>query len=144
MGFPLGSIFAGAIMVRLVSFFKGYADDTFTFVNEECIIFVLEQLNSYHETLLFTYELETERTLPFLDIPVIRKYIRFKITVYSKSTNINIYLYWLLHAPSTSQRRMLTLLLNNAYKLFSTDYYPRQELCYLKKYLLEIILFQDA
>ena len=133
MGSPLGSIFAGTIMVQLFSFLKGYVHDTYTFVNEKCITFVLEQLNSYHETLLFTYELETERTLPFLDVPVIRKCSRFKITVYRKSTNIDIYLYWFLHVPSTSQRRMLTLLLNHAYKLYSTDYYPRQELCYLEK-----------
>ena len=46
MGSPLGSIFAGTIMVQLLSFLKGYVDDTFTFHNEQCITFVLEQLNS--------------------------------------------------------------------------------------------------
>ena len=33
-------------------------DDTFTFAKEESITFALEQLNSYHPNLQFTYELE--------------------------------------------------------------------------------------
>ena len=48
-------------------FWRQYVDDTFTFVKEESIRFVLEQLNSYHPNLQFTYELENTGKLSFLD-----------------------------------------------------------------------------
>ena len=37
-------------------FWRRYVDDTFTFVKEESITFVEEQLNLYHPNLQFTYE----------------------------------------------------------------------------------------
>ena len=37
-------------------FWRRYVDDTFTFVKEELITFVLEQLNFYHANLEFTCE----------------------------------------------------------------------------------------
>ena len=38
-------------------FWRRYVDATFTFVKEESITFVEEQLNLYHPNLQFTYEL---------------------------------------------------------------------------------------
>ena len=62
MGSPLGPVLAGIIMVELenymvprlsnhLHFWRRHVDDTFTFVKEESITFVLEQLNSYHPNL---------------------------------------------------------------------------------------------
>ena len=81
MGLPLGPVIAGIIMVELentmaprlsnhLHFWRRHVDDTFTFVKEELITFVLEQLNSYHPNLQFTYELENVGKLPFLNILV--------------------------------------------------------------------------
>ena len=109
MGSPLGPVLAGIIMVELenymvprlsnhLHFWRRHVDDTFTFVKEESITFVLEQLNSYHPNLQFTYELENAGKLSFLDILVIRqKNNRFEKTVYRKNTNTDIYLRWLSH-----------------------------------------------
>ena len=68
MGSPLGPVLAGIIMVELENtmvarlsnhlyFWRRYVDDTFTFLKEESITFVEEQLNLYHPNLQFTYEL---------------------------------------------------------------------------------------
>ena len=81
MGLPLGPVIAGIMMVELentmvprlsnhLHFWRRHVDDTFIFVKEELITFVLEQLNSYHPNLQFTYELENIGKLPFLNILV--------------------------------------------------------------------------
>ena len=60
-------LLAGIIMIELENtmvprlsnhlyFWRRYVDDTFIFVKEELITFVLEQLNFYHANLEFTYE----------------------------------------------------------------------------------------
>ena len=54
-------------------FWRPYVDATFKFVKEESITFVLEQLNSYHPNLQFTYKLENVGKFFFLDILVIRQ-----------------------------------------------------------------------
>ena len=66
-GSLLGPVLAGIIMVELenttvpnlndqIYFWRQYVNDNFIFVKEEPITFVLEQLNSYHPNLQFTYE----------------------------------------------------------------------------------------
>ena len=149
MGSPLDPVLAGIIMVELkntmvprlskhIYFWRRYVDDTFTFVKEESITFVLEQLNSYHPNLQFTYELENAGKLSFLDILVIRqKNNRFETTVYRKNTNTDIYLNWLSHAPNTWKRGTLKVLINRAYTLCSTDYHLKEELRYLEKVFVE-------
>ena len=83
MGSPLGQVLAGIIMVKLENtmiprlsnhlyLWRRYVDDTFTFLREESITFVLEQLNSYHPNLQFTYELVNVNKLSFFDVLVIR------------------------------------------------------------------------
>ena len=91
MDSELGPVLAGFILFELenymvprlnnhLHFWRRYVDDTLTFVKEESIAFVLEQLNSYHPNLQFTCELENAGKLSFLDILVIRKNNRFETT----------------------------------------------------------------
>ena len=119
-------------------FWRRYVDDTFTFVKEVSITFVLEQLNSYHPNLQFTYELENVGKLSFLDVLVIRQSNnKFETTAYRKNTNTNIYLNWSSHALNTWKRGTLKVLINRAYTLCSTDYHLKEELCYLEKVFVE-------
>ena len=53
-------------------FWGRYADDIFTFVKEESITFVLQQLNSYHPNLQFSYELEKVSKIYFLEFLVLK------------------------------------------------------------------------
>ena len=142
IGSPLGPVLAGIIMVELENtmvlrlnnhlyFWRRYVGDTFRFVKEEIIILVLEQLNSYHPNLQFTYELEKVDKMSFLDVLVIRQSNnKFETTVYCKNTNTNIYLNWFSHGT-------LKVLINRAYTLYSTDYHLKEELRYLEKVFIE-------
>ena len=78
IGSPQDPFLTGILMVELeytmvtrlskhLYFWRRYVDDTFTFVKEVSITFVLEQLNSYHSNLQFTYQLEKVDKLLFLD-----------------------------------------------------------------------------
>ena len=66
---PLGPVLAGIIMVELensivpklnshLQFWKRYVDDTLTIVKEGSINHVLQQLNSFHPNIQFTFEIE--------------------------------------------------------------------------------------
>ena len=118
-------------------FWRRYANDTFTVVKEESITFVLEQLDSYHPNLQFTFELENVGKLSFLDILVIRQSNnKFQTPVYRKNTNTDTYLNWFSHAPNTWKRGTLKVLINRAYTLCSTDYHLKEELRYLEKFTM--------
>ena len=106
MGSPLGAVyFAGIFMVESertiaptlrehMSPWKRYVDDTISYIKEESIEHVLSKLNGYHDNIEFTYEIENDDKLPFLDVLVIRKDCEVEATVYRKSTNNAIYLHW--------------------------------------------------
>ena len=83
MGSPLGPVLAGIIMVELekclvpelkdhLCFWKRYVDNTSTFVKESSIEYMFQQLNSFHRNIQFTYELEKNNKIPFLDVLIIR------------------------------------------------------------------------
>ena len=52
---------------------------------------LMVELNSLVPTIQFTHEIETENSLPFLDVKIIRESQRFKYKVYRKPTNICAY-----------------------------------------------------
>ena len=68
-------------------------DNTISYIKEKSIEHVLSKLNGYHENIEFTYEIENDGKLPFLDVLVIRKDYEVETTVYRKSTNNDIYLH---------------------------------------------------
>ena len=72
-------VLAGIMMVELeytmiprlgnhLYFWRRYVDDTFTFVKEDSITFILEKFSSYYQNLQFTYELENVGKFSFLDV----------------------------------------------------------------------------
>ncbi|XP_024889413.1 uncharacterized protein LOC112465880 [Temnothorax curvispinosus] len=78
MGSPLSSILADMVMEDLekhclqrlsfrISFFKRYVDDIFAVVPESGIKELLDSFNNYHDRLKFTYEMESNGELSFLD-----------------------------------------------------------------------------
>ena len=84
IGSPLSPVLARIFMVELertmlptlrehMSPWKRYIDDTISYIKEESIEHVLSKLNGYHDIIEFTYEIETDSKLPFLDVLVIRK-----------------------------------------------------------------------
>ena len=96
MGSSLDPVLAGIIMVELENtmvprlsnhlyLWRQYIDDTFIFVKEKSNTFVLEELNSYHPHLQFTYDLENIGKLSFLAVLVIwQSNDKLETTVYLK------------------------------------------------------------
>ena len=83
MGSPLIPTLANVFMVELqntlvpglhenVKNWRRYVDDTFAYVKNESIDYVLTTLNLFPPNISFAYEKENSRQLPFLDVLFIR------------------------------------------------------------------------
>ena len=106
MGLPLGPILANIFMVELersviptlmdkMKCWTRSVDDTLCYVKTDSIDYVLKVLNGFHRNIQFTYEVETDSKISFLDVLVIRDSSNnINTTVYRKSTNNDIYLNW--------------------------------------------------
>ena len=79
---------------------KRFVDDTFTFVLPDKIEYIVNQLNTFDENIQFTFEMEEENKLAFLDVMVITNTNdTINTTVYRKPTNRDIYINWHSHSP---------------------------------------------
>ena len=114
MGSPLAPVLAVIFMVELerviipklsqhLQFWKHYVDDTICFVRDGCQEFVLSCLNSFHNSIQFTYEIERENKISFLDMLIIRNGQKIETRVYRKSANTDIYIHWNSSATSTGK-----------------------------------------
>ena len=63
---------------------KRYVDDAISYIKEESTELVLSKLNNYHDNIEFTYEIENDGKLPFIDVLVIWKNYEVEATVYRK------------------------------------------------------------
>ena len=74
------------------AYYKRYVDDSFIlFKSKDHIIPFLNFLNSQNPCIKFTYEVETENTLPFLDINICHYNGSFLTSVYRKPTFTGLY-----------------------------------------------------
>ena len=108
----LGTVLAGIFMVELetrivpilgniVLKWKRFVDETIGYVKNVSIDIVLLKLNSFHPNIQFTYEVEEENKLPFLDVQLIRNGNFIETEVNRKQTKNGIYLSWKSFAPNT-------------------------------------------
>ena len=96
MGSPLGPVFADMFMIELektllpdiyiqyIKFWRRYIDDTISYVKIGSIKYILSLLNSFDESIQFTFESENKGTLPFLDVLLCRNGRELITTVYRK------------------------------------------------------------
>ena len=79
MGSTFGQVLAGILIVELVIRivptlgnmvfnWKRFLDDTIGYVKNGSIDIILSKLNSFHPNIQFTYEVEEETKLPFLNV----------------------------------------------------------------------------
>ena len=143
MGSPLGPILAGIFMVELentlvpklkqhIKNWRRYVDDTFVYVKNDSIEYVLSVLKSFQPNIKFSYEKEVNNTLPFLDVLFIRNSEHIHTTVYRKETNNDLYLYWDVFAPISWKCGPIRTLVIRAYIIYSDNNYLQQELKHLK------------
>ena len=109
-GLPLGPLFANIFMIsleenilpNLESYLWNWRRyiDIFAYVLSEKIDLIIHELNSYHLNIKFTYELELDNKLAFLDVCVTRiNKSKSETSVYRRATNTNIHINWHSHVP---------------------------------------------
>ena len=112
MGSLLGPVIAGIIKVELeksltptlmehMSPWKRYGDDTIAVIKLSSIEHVLSILNSFHQNIEFTYELEENGKINILDIMLIRTNDTLQTSIHRKSSHNCVYLHWNSFAPRT-------------------------------------------
>ena len=77
-----------------IQFWKRYVDDTICFIKVGSVNYILSILNDFDVNIKFTYELEHEGKLPFLDVLLCRTGKKIYTTVFRKATNNDVYLNW--------------------------------------------------
>jgi hypothetical protein len=73
-------------------FWARYMDDVLAVVDEGAEETVLKSINGLHPKIKFTMEKETNGTLPFLDLKIIRSGEGFKFGIYRKPTSTQQYI----------------------------------------------------
>ena len=119
-----------------------YVDDTFAFIKPGEELYIQEQLNAYHQKIQFTFEMEKDGKLPFLDVLITRQPTGGKVdtSVYRKQTNTDIYMNWKSHAPSIWKIATLKSLLKRAFLISSTDVALEAELKHRKNTFFNLSL----
>ena len=108
---------------------RHYVDDTFAYVRNESIDYVLTTLNSFHLNICFTYEKENNSQIPFLDVLFIRNRTHLDTTVYRKDTHNDLCLHWDAFTPVLWKRGTL---LNRVCLVCSNKELLHKELAHLK------------
>ena len=124
IGSPLGPMLAGIFMVNLqrllvpkfnvyINFWRCYVDDTITIVKIGSVEYLLSVLNNFHPKIKFTYEMEVESKLAFLDILLHRDGHDIITTIYRKVTKC-VYLNWYSFCPRERKRGTFRSLVQRA------------------------------
>ena len=95
---------------------KRYVDDTISWIEDSSGELVIKKLHSFHQNIKFTYEMENEGTILFLDVLLIRTENSGKLEtkVYQKKTDSDIHLHWNAFTPIKWKKGTLRTLLLRA------------------------------
>ena len=103
----LADIFMGELKNNIVpvlqenfSFWKRYVDDTICFLKIGTISYITKIFNNFDSKIKFTYEVEKDCKLPFLDVLGIKKGNNIITTIHCKATTSDIYLNWKSFGPT--------------------------------------------
>ena len=134
MGSPLGPALANAFLSHHETvwleecplsfaplFYARYVDDIFVLIrSNQHIVQLAEYFSSKHRNIRFTYELENDNTLPFLDVNVFRDAGKFSTTVHRKTTFSGVYTNFKAFMPDIYKRGLVSTLLYRAYMISSS------------------------
>lgn len=148
MGLPLGCTFANIFMCFHEEnwlancphefkpiFYRRYIDDTFLlFTDISHVSLFLNYINSQHNNIHFTYEIEHNNKLPFLDTIVNRKSGKFETTVYRNPTFSGLGLSNYSYCSSLFKLNAIKTLLFRAYGICSNYVLLHSEFQFITKY----------
>ena len=90
-------------------------------------------LNSFHENIKLTYELEQGSKISFLNVLITRENDgNMQTCVYRKPTHTDVYLNWNAHAPNIWKTSTVRSLVKHAFKICSNDISLNTELNHLE------------
>ena len=97
-------------------FFR-YVDDCFAvFPDFESAMLFYRKLNQIHSNVNFTYKLENNKQLPFLDVNVDNSKDKLQLSIYRKPTHTGLYNKWSSLAPTKYKINLIRSLVNRAIK----------------------------
>ena len=147
MGSPLGPDMANAVLCHHEKawiddcplsyapiFYARYVDDIFVLIrSNEHISLLANYFSSKHPNISFTYEIEKDNVLPFLDVNVYREEDKFSSTVHRKDTFSGVYTNFQSFLPETYKRGLISTLLYRAWMISSSFHSLHAEIENLKK-----------
>ena len=137
MGSPLGPALANIFVdyyesklfneISKPTVYCRYVDDTFSLFHKETEFQkFLNCLNSLHPSLKFTNEIETNNSLPFLDVLVTKSDNKFITSVYRKPTFTGQYIHWNSFGPKQRKTNLIDTLTHRALKICSKSTLKRE------------------
>ena len=119
-------------------YYNRYMDDTFLlFRSMDHIKKFFRYINSRHKSMSFTYEVEDEGKLAFLDVLITRVGGSFTTSVYRKPTFSGLYSHYESFMPRSYKAGLLYTLLHRAFILCSTWESFHEEVCTLRHTFLK-------
>jgi len=115
-----------------MSLWVRYIYDAFATIYPDCINTTLNTLNNFHPNIKFTDKLETNISLSFLDVTVLRHNCSVETTVFRKPTQNDTYSHWNSFSRKTWKLSTLKSLVLRANKICSTPALKTQELNYIR------------
>ena len=149
MGSPLGPTLANIFMSILEKgylnncpsefkpvLYRRYVDDTFClFRNRDHVYSFLEYINRQHPNIKFTYELETDNALPFLDVLVDNDKDVFSTSLYRKKAFTGLHTDFSSLAPTKYKINLVRVLIYRAFHICSSYHNFHEEIVRIKKIL---------
>ena len=147
MGSPLGPALANAFLCHHEKywldecplsfapvFYARYVDDIFVLLrSNEHVSRLANYLSSKHPNIRFTYEIEKDNCLPFLDVNVYRDTDKFSSTVHRKHTFSGVFTNYNAFMPEIYKTGLISTLLYRAYMINSSFLTLHDEVEKLKK-----------
>lgn len=146
MGNPISALVANIVMEELearifsnncvIKFWKRFVDDIWAVLPKEEVETFLTLINGLEASIKFTFETETNRTLPFLDVNVHRTEDgKFSTSVFRKVSQTNRYLDFQSNHPLCHKLSVVRSLTDRAYQFSSTSQQRNSEVNFVKDVL---------
>ncbi|XP_064470267.1 uncharacterized protein LOC135385021 [Ornithodoros turicata] len=121
-----------------IKFYRRYVDDTFVILNRNLLDEFHSTLNSIEPPIQFTYELEQEKRLPFLDVSVPRLTTRLiQTSVYRKPCDTGNFLNFESYHPTEHKSSVVRTLLQRCEDFASCPEQRTSEEMTIKESLME-------
>ena len=118
--------------------YKRYMDDTFLLFKEQKQVKpFLDFLNKQLPNIKFTSEIETEGSLPFLDLLITKNNLQINTSIYRKKTNTSLGTNFFSHIPPLYKLNAVKVLIYRAYHLSSSYLALNAEFDYLGRFFMK-------